>query len=293
MTQDLALKLALYKNLALKLTSYRFMKRYISERGKVFINSLNFEPYTISRNVIGEKFDFYIGNPTGKSWYGSTFEDKEIEFVRKELINSGAIVIECGAHHGFLTILLSRWVGDDGKVIAVEPMSNNVAILRKNIELNGLRNVTVVAKAAGPTCGYVSMKRRSNGAVSPTSRGITNQVECVTGDVISQELNIVPSLLKIDVEGFEYKVLEGCKTILSNNPAILLEIHPALVRYGNKFDDLWNFINPDVYDIFVQTGFEEPVPYSPGKFYGNQMHLFFKPRPTAASLGGWRPDKSN
>jgi Protein-L-isoaspartate(D-aspartate) O-methyltransferase (PCMT) len=139
MTQNLALKLTLCKNFALKLTSYKFMKWYISEHGKVFINSFGFEPRIISKEVSGEKFDFYIGNPTGKSWYGSKTEDKEMEFTKKELLNPGAIVIECGANHGFDTVLLSRWVGDEGKVIAVEPLPDNVAILRKNIEINSLR----------------------------------------------------------------------------------------------------------------------------------------------------------
>ena len=191
MTQSLALKFVLYKNYARKLTSIGYLKWYIWEHGRVLINSLNFKPYTISREVLGEKIDFFVGNPTGKSWYdggdtwydGSTTPDEEMKFVRNELVHPGAVVIECGAHHGFTTILLSRWVGDDGKVIAVEPIPDNAAIIRKNVKLNGLSNVTLVEKATGANDGYVSMKRslskRSNGAVSPTSRS-NNRVECIT-----------------------------------------------------------------------------------------------------------------
>ena len=84
--------------------------------------------------MAGEKCDFYIGNPTGKSWYGSTIDQSiEMRFAKKELIQRGAIAIECGAHHGAQTILLSLWVGDDGKVIVIEPMPDNVAILRKRL----------------------------------------------------------------------------------------------------------------------------------------------------------------
>lgn len=119
MTQSLALKFVLYKNYARKLTSIGYLKWYIWEHGRVLINSLNFKPYTISREVLGEKIDFFVGNPTGKSWYdggdtwydGSTTPDEEMKFVRNELVHPGAVVIECGAHHGFTTILLSRWVG--------------------------------------------------------------------------------------------------------------------------------------------------------------------------------------
>ena len=288
MTQNLSRNLTIYKNLARKATSYGFLKWYISYHGKVFINTLNFQPSTVSREVAGEKFDFYIGNPTGKTWYRSTGPEFEMKFA-KELINPGAVVIDCGAHHGLCTILFSRWVGDDGKVISLEPMPDNVAIIRKNIELNGLENVTLLERAAGSNQGYVFMKRRSNAAVSPTRRA-TLRVKCVTLDDISREFNVIPSFLKIDVEGFEYKVLEGCKSILSNNPAILLEVHlHAMGRYQNTFEDLWKFINPDLYDIFIQSYIEqEPVPYSPSGFYGDStnIHLFFKPRPGAPALGG-------
>jgi FkbM family methyltransferase len=276
MIDDLTLK---------RVTSYKWLKATVSGRIKDFVNSMSFEPYTISKKQCGEKFDFYIGNPTGKSWYGSTndeIDDENIEmnFTKKELINPGAIVIECGAHHGAFTILLSRWVGDDGQVIVIEPMPDNVEIIHKNIHLNGLRNVTVLGKAAGPAHGRVAMKRRSNAAVSSTPSRATVQVECVTLDEIAAKLNVIPSLVKIDVEGFEYKVLQGCKSILSYNPAILLEVHNLLLpRYGNTFDELWNFVNPDVYDIFIQSSpNQQPVPYSTKDSPGSHVHLFFKPR---------------
>ena len=72
-----------------------------------------------------------------------------MRFIRGNLVKPGSVVLECGAHHGAHTILLSKWVGDQGKVIAVEPMPENAAIIRRNIELNGLTNVTVVEKMVG------------------------------------------------------------------------------------------------------------------------------------------------
>jgi FkbM family methyltransferase len=287
MTQNLFRNLTIYKNRARKVMSYGFLKWWISYYRTLFINTLNFQPCTISREMAGEKFDFYIGNPTGKTWYGSTDADFEMKFA-KQLIKPGSVVVDCGAHHGSCTILFSRWVGDDGKVISLEPMPDNVAIIRKNIELNGLKNVTLLERAVGSNQGFIFMKRRSNAAVSSTRR-TTLRVKCVTLDEISREFNVIPSFLKIDVEGFECRVLEGAKSILSNNPAILLEVHlDAIARYQNTFEDLWKFINPNLYDIFIQSHVEqEPVPYSPNGFCGHStnIHLFFKPRP-GAWVGG-------
>src|ERR1700747_3772708 len=118
------------ENLLSKLASYKWLKTATSGRLNDLINSINFEPYTIVRDVAGEKCCFYIGNPTGKSWYGSIKADRlEMEFVKKELIQPGAVAIECGAHHGADSILLSRWVGGSGKVVVLEPMPDNAAIL--------------------------------------------------------------------------------------------------------------------------------------------------------------------
>ena len=270
------------ENLLSKLTSYSWLKMAISGRWNDLINSINFKPYIVTRDVAGDHFRFYIGNPTGKSWYGSTIkaEHLEMQFAKRELIQPGTVAIECGAHHGSDSILLSRWVGDAGKIIVIEPMPDNIAILKKNIELNDLKNVTLIEKAAGPNCGYIRMKRRSNAAVSLRGSRRTMQVECITLDKISETLGVIPSLLKIDVEGFEYKILEGCKTILSAKPAIFLEVHTlTLPRYGNTFGDLWKFINPKVYDIFIQhNDNDQPVPYSPGEPPEGRVHLFFKPR---------------
>jgi FkbM family methyltransferase len=203
-----------------------------------------------------------------------------MQFVKKQLLRPGTVVIECGAHHGAQSILLSRWVGKNGKVIVVEPMPSNVEILSKNIELNDLDNITVIKKAAGSSNGFVSMKNRSNAAVSSFGGGRTIRVECTTLDEISQGLQITPSLIKIDVEGYEYKILEGSKSILSKTPAIFVEVHTlTLPRYGNTFDDIWNLVDPRSYDVFIQVNeLEQPTPYQPERRPGDRVHLFFKPR---------------
>jgi FkbM family methyltransferase len=269
------------ENLLSKLSSYKWLREAASPRWNNLVNSINFAPYTISREVAGERYSFYIGNPAGKSWYGTQSDQSiEMQFVRQELIRDGMVAIECGAHHGAQSILLSRWVGQCGKVIVVEPMPDNVEILKKNIKLNNLHNITVIEKAAGPSNGSVFMKKRSNAAVASVGGGKTIKVESISLDEISTTLGVIPSLLKIDVEGFEYKILEGAERILSTHPMIFLEVHTlTLPRYGNVFGDLWTLIDPDAYDIFIQENeLDQPIPYSPTKIPRDRVHLFFRPR---------------
>ena len=132
-------------------------------------------------------------------------------FVKRHLMKPGAIVVECGAHHGAQTILLSRWAGDTGRVIAVEPNPGNLVILKRNTEINGLTNVTVVEKAAGATCDPVYMNASSNGSVRS---GGSLKVDGITVDHLALDLGMKPTFVKIDVEGYEYQVLEGCKSVL-------------------------------------------------------------------------------
>jgi FkbM family methyltransferase len=63
--------------------------------------------------------------------------------------NLGDVVIECGSHHGCTAIMLSRWVGPTGKVYAYEPGARNYEVLRRNLRLNGIENVTAVRAAVG------------------------------------------------------------------------------------------------------------------------------------------------
>jgi FkbM family methyltransferase len=263
-----------------KLTSPKWLREAIGGRARIFVDSLNFSPFTIEREVAGEKYNFYIGSALGKSWYNSKIDNSyEMEFVRRHLLKPGAVVIECGAHHGAQSILLSRWVGPQGKVVAVEPMPENVSILNKNIEINRLSNVIVVEKAVGRQDNQLSMALKSNASVRPGGKH-TISVGSITLDALAEKLKIMPTLLKIDVEGYEYEILEGSRSILATTPAVFVEVHTlTLQRYGRKFEDLWKFIDPNNYDIFVQDeDYKEPEPYVPTIVPTGRIHMFFRPR---------------
>jgi FkbM family methyltransferase len=264
-----------------KLTSHKWLREAIGGRIRDLVNTVGFKPEVIEREVVGEKYRFYLGNVTGKSWYGSKVDNSyEMAFVKNHLIASGDVVIECGAHHGAQTILLSRWVGNTGKVIAVEPIPENVAILRTNIELNGLENVVVVPEAAGAQCGYVSMRPYSNGSVAYNQNTDTIRMKCITLDKVAADLNVKPTFLKIDVEGYEYQILEGSKNLLATTPAVFVEVHTlSLARYGKTFADLWKLINPNLYNVYSQSEDDElPKTYSWHDRPGERVHLFFQPR---------------
>lgn len=67
-------------------------------------------------------------------------------YERNCRLQEGDIVIDVGASWGFNTVDFSRKVGDEGRVIAIEPDIGSLVILRKNLELNRCKRVSFIAR---------------------------------------------------------------------------------------------------------------------------------------------------
>jgi len=65
----------------------------------------------------------------------------------KRTLQPGWVVADVGAHVGYYTLLAAQIVGSEGRVFSFEPDPTNFSLLRRNIELNRLRNVVAVPKA--------------------------------------------------------------------------------------------------------------------------------------------------
>ena len=217
-----------------------------------------------------------MGDRSGRDWYDLNCTDpvwRELRFIRDRLIQEGDIVLEVGAHHGCSTVVLSHWVGDKGKVVAFEPVPKNCDIIRKQIELNNLKNIVIESKAVGAKIGKTTITGSSNSSIVPSSRKQGIQVELTCLD---QYEHLKPSLLKIDVEGFEVEVLRGATNILAKMPKLAIEIHTkSLGRYNSSVEDIFNLINSADYVLYVQwEDGEEPLEYDGKSPITERFHLF-------------------
>jgi FkbM family methyltransferase len=248
-------------------------------------NGLEFEIYVKKKEIEGLFFDFWIGDEAARQWYDVNSVDgwwPEMRFIRDKLLRPGDTVFECGAHHGCTTIALSRWVGPEGRIFAFEPAAYNAQMVRRNIELNGLRNVVIEQKAVGLTDGRAFISDKSNSSVL---QGATagREVDVTSLDKFAA-LN--PDLLKIDVEGFEAEVLKGAQRVLGNSPALAIEVHPeAMQRYGTSVEQFLGLIDVGQYELFVlwSDEAEEPVPYG-GEAITTRAHIFGVPRNRRAAV---------
>lgn len=223
----------------------------------------------------GELFRFYVGDWIGELWYKGGWEQAEIGYLRDRLVQPGDLVFECGAHHGELTIHLSRWVGEQGKVIAFEPVPHNMAAVRKQVELNDLKNVTLVNAAVGRERGRVRITNDSNAEVAGR-RGPGIEVEMVHLDDYVQ---MKPTMLKIDVEGYEAELLKGAQEVMRLYPRISLEMHPlSFELYGTSVEEVLALVKAESYQWKMHySGEREISDYQGGKIE-RRMHLFGLPK---------------
>jgi FkbM family methyltransferase len=158
------------------------------------------------------------GSGTHGCWLGSYEYQKQRRF--DEAIAPGSMVWDIGANVGLYTLLASRRAA---RVVAVEPLPENLVYMEKHLRLNGISNVEVVAAAVGQERGRQSFCTGENRSVGHLGVG-TSEVDVITLDSMIKEYGS-PGVIKIDVEGAEYSVLQGAKQCLAAGPKIFLATH--------------------------------------------------------------------
>lgn len=171
-------------------------------------------------------------------------------------------------------LFLSRWIGMDGHLTTFEPVPLNTDVIARNIELNKIENVTLVRAAVGSKTGRTWITDESNAQVSGPGQGI--EVDVVALDDYA---HLNPTLLKIDVEGFEAEVLKGAQNVLAKCPKIHLELHPnPLKRFGSSLEEVLELMGADRYDLWFRMKGEDNVRIYHGEPLEDEAHLFALPK---------------
>lgn len=178
-------------------------------------------------------------------------------------IKPGDVVVDVGANIGLYTVAMAKRVAPGGKVFAFEPDPYNFTSLKSQVELNEISNLTEIYQTAvGNIDGKIAFDCQKNTQshidYSLDKKGF--QIECVRLDTILRNKHI--DIIKIDVEGFEEKVLEGASHLLSDKATrprfLYIEVHPfAWPAIGVSDQTLLKFLNQNDYRIL--TNDDNPV----------------------------------
>jgi FkbM family methyltransferase len=224
----------------------------------------------LSRNI---KFDLtydpdFVSDSSTRAFlqYNGACEPEVVHLMRR-VIRPGDFVIDGGANIGFLTMVMSRLVGDQGHVEAFEPSTLNFKKLRANLELNAVENVTVINRALWSDDAPVELHQSIDSSASSLMpfEGVLNHIPVngLTLDKWCLAYEQAPRLLKLDIEGAELQALQGADKMLTRGiDFVVCEMNlVALERFGTTQTDLRDYMAGKGYSTFtLHENGERPTP---------------------------------
>lgn len=169
--------------------------------------------------------------------------------ILEKFLDKDSVFLDVGANIGTITVPMAKI---SKEVLAFEPVAENLALLEENLKLNNVSNVTVFPIALGSEHGSVQLEAQD--AADAGTYSIRGE-----GDIPLVPLDSIPcspTLIKMDVEGYEIDVLKGAReTIKKHRPVIFFEIN---LKETRKRHDWWltaveSEIKSHGYSIYLPT----------------------------------------
>lgn len=187
----------------------------------------------------------------------------EAVLLFERFLKPGDVYLDVGANYGYMSINAAKIVGPDGRVIAVEPEPRARELLQFNASLNDSK-IEIVPKAISDVPGTANFNvatemglSRLDNSRKNTSGMILQEnvtVQKTTVDLLVSEMipNRDITLLKMDVEGHEMRILQGAAALIAKQKTMfMLEINfGALAQNELSFKDIFEFFNARGYDVF-------------------------------------------
>ncbi|MFV8224377.1 FkbM family methyltransferase [Christiangramia aquimixticola] len=178
------------------------------------------------------------GAHNNSAWIGTYESRQSAIFVNK--CKGKKVLWDLGAHAGYYTLLF-KTVNEKSKVYSFEPVDGNYANLQKHIEINKLEKVDVIKKAVFDKEGVLKFAKGNSVGGKISENGDMTVPVVKLSNLLLRGTIEYPDVIKMDVEGAEYRVLLDLKDILTstNKPLIFLsthgkEIHDKCIELGSK-----------------------------------------------------------
>ena len=224
-------------------------------KGKLFKENLIF-------NWINESKFYFLRREwgiVGNAFMG-LLEFEEMAFLL-HVLRPSDLFVDVGANQGSYTILASKVIG--AKSISIEPIPATYGNLLRNVELNGIENrVRLINKAVGNETGTVNFKIFSTSSLNHIATSSEDGEDMVEVEMVRVDHLLVgenPTMMKVDVEGFESAVIDGALATLKDKSlnSIIIELTGFGENYGFDESDLVKKIisygfNPYTYEPFTR-----------------------------------------
>jgi FkbM family methyltransferase len=171
-----------------------------------------------------------------KDYWLGTYEP-ELQRAVQELVEPGMVAYDVGANIGYISLLLARQVGEQGRVFAFEALPENLERLEANLRRSRMHSrVSLCAGAVidsprpvrfliGPS-GGMGKAEGSAGREEVHYPGKVNVTGLSLDDFVYTQDNPAPQILKMDIEGGEVLAVQGMRRLLREaRPVLLIELH--------------------------------------------------------------------
>jgi len=205
----------------------------------------------------GYRLRFYPTSLSLNYWYDNSQRTYDEDILRNYL-KEGDFFVDIGSNVGALTLLASKLVGPKGLIYSIEPNPRIYSYLLGNLRLNNSKdNVVSLNIALGERDGFVNISNSVQDDCNSISDEGGIKIRLNKLDSILPKRIAQIDLLKIDVEGYEKFVLEGCKNSLIKIKYIYFEsFETNFNKYGYKSSDLFDFLIKNGYTIHkIENGF--------------------------------------
>ncbi len=180
---------------------------------------------------------------------GGAYEKALIGYLRRRL-GPGSVFVDVGAHVGYVSAMAAA---TGAAVFALEMQRELIPLIEQMIAINGLDLIRPINVGASAATGLSPVKRADASPGAQLEGALTRQrtvdprsllddlVPTVALDDLFDQDGLVPTVVKLDVEGHEIGVLDGAKRLIAGRRTVfVVEYHPHLVeQYGRSGAELF------------------------------------------------------
>jgi FkbM family methyltransferase len=171
--------------------------------------------------------------------------EANLMWLLTRLLRPGDVFIDVGANIGHLSASAAKLVGTTGKVLAIEPLRSTFEVLKRNLQVNHLTNTATANVALGIGDDQLEMSipdqigRGGASLLGMTGASRRDMVTVTTFDSLLRVHGIDRCrMVKIDVEGFEPKVIAGGRDFFSRRAADIICMEYSVVGGDGLWDPL-------------------------------------------------------
>lgn len=195
-------------------------------------------------------------------YFSGSYYQRDLEHLYPLILRRGDQYLDIGANIGMTALMGSSLIGREGRGFAFEPNPETFARLKRHLDLNRVSNMEAVPCALADREGEASLvlptPHSSSGVASlglhrEEGLGQAFPVRTVTGRAYLGRLDPTkPTIVKIDVEGYELRALVGMRDILDWPEVVIVsEVNDSMLqRAGDSADSLFDLLSSHGFQAF-------------------------------------------